>query len=144
MAPSVSSSDVRSNDWNAEVSRALLELKERVAFLDEDGQRHFQILVEEIEELSHLRPRLFRWTRVNEWWSGKRLDLIWSRIHFAQLQLLAVAPLPVMRDLFEIVVEHCETLSVTDTARLRLIDLIQHRVIGSLSDENIGPALSWP
>jgi hypothetical protein len=81
---------------------------------------------------------------VNEWWSGKRLDVIWSRIHFAQLQLLAVAPLPVMRDLFEIVVEHSETLSATDTARLRLIDLIKNQVVGSLSDENIGPALSWP
>jgi len=137
-------SKYRSSDWNAEVSKALLELKGRVAFLDEDGRRHFQILVDEIANLSVQRPRLFRWSRVNEWWSGKRLDVIWSRIHFAQLQLLAVAPLPVMRDLFEIVVEHSETLSATDTARLRLIDLIKNQVVGSLSDENIGPALSWP
>jgi hypothetical protein len=131
-------------NWNAEVSKALLELNERVAHIDEDRRRQLHILIGEIESLASQRPQLFGWSRLREWWTGGRLDLLWSLIHEAQLQLLAVAPISVMRDLLEIVVEHSENLPPNDTARLRLIDFIKNRMKGPLSHEDIGVGISWP
>lgn len=73
---------------------------------------------------------------MKEWWTGSRIEESWGLLHQIQLELLATAPLPLMQELLEVVIEHCETLPTNDTARTQLIDFVG-RMQGPLTEADL-------
>lgn len=123
-------------EWSGELSKAFLQTSEWVRQLPEAHQSIPQALLDEVEETMKVRPSPFSPHRLGEWWSGSRIEATWSLLHQAQLEILETAPLALMQQLFEVVIEHGQGLNATDSARVQLADFIG-RMRGPLTDADI-------
>lgn len=124
-------------DWNGELSKSYLQTSEQVRSLPENKQPALRALLDEVEHIAESRPRTMSLRRLNEWWTGTRFEASWNLLHQVQLELLATAPLPLMQELFEIVLEHGQTLPANDPARTQLVNFINEWKPGPLRDEDI-------
>lgn len=130
--------DFRSHaKWSGELSKAYLQTSEWVNQLPEDRQPSLRALLDQIEQITKAKPPATSPQRLIEWWSGSRIEATWSLLHQVQLELLATAPLSLMQQLLEVVVEHCQALPANDTARTQLGNFISQRMQGPLRDEDI-------
>jgi len=124
-------------EWNGELSKAYLETSEQVRLLPESKQPELRALLDEVDRIAKSRPPVLSLRRLNEWWTGTHIEASWNLLHQVQLELLATAHLPQMQELFEIVIEHGETLPVKDPARIQLVNFINELKSGSLKDHDI-------
>jgi hypothetical protein len=124
-------------DWSGELSKAFLQTSEWVRQLPQEQQLSTQNLLNEVETIMSARPSPMSPHRLAEWWSGSRTEATWSLLHQAQLDLLGIAPLTLMQQLLEVVLEHCQDLAANDTARIQLVNFISQRMQGPLREEDI-------
>lgn len=130
--------DLRSHaTWNGELSKAFLQTSEWVNQLPEDQQTPLLALLEQVEHISNARPPVMSPRRFIEWWSGSRIEVVWSLLHQVQLELLATAPLTLMQQLLEVVVEHCQALPTNDSSRTQLANFISQRMQGPLREDDV-------
>jgi hypothetical protein len=124
-------------DWSGELSKAFLQTSEWVRQLPEEQQGSTQSLLEEVEKTMSSRPTPLSPHRLVEWWSGSRTEATWSLLHQVQLELLRTAPLALMQQLFEVVIDHCQGLPANDAARIQFINFTSQRPSGPLREEDI-------
>jgi hypothetical protein len=124
-------------DWNGELSKAFLQTSEWVRQFPEDQKISIQLLLGEVEQVMASRPAPFRAHHLVEWWSGSRTEATWSLLHQVQLELLRTAPLALMQQLFEVVMDHCQSLPANDTARIQFLNFISQRPVSPLREEDI-------
>lgn len=124
-------------DWSGELSKAFLQTSEWAKQLSEEQQLAIRSLLDEVEKTMNSRPAPLSPHRLVEWWSGSRTEATWSLLHQAQLDLLRIAPLALMQQLLEVVIERCNGLAANDTARMQLSNFISQRMQGPLREEDI-------
>jgi len=127
----------RHADWSGELSKAFLQTAEWVRQLPELQRNTTQPLLDGVEKAMSARPTPLSLHRLAEWWSGSRTEATWSLLHQVQLELLRTAPLALMQQLFELVIEHCQGLPVNDAARIQFVNFINQRTAGPLREEDI-------
>jgi hypothetical protein len=124
-------------DWSGELSKAFLQTSEWVRQLPEGQRESTQTLLDEVETTMSSRPSTFSPHRLAEWWSGSRTEATWSLLHQVQLELLRTAPLALMQQLFEVVIDHCQGLPSNDAARIQFMNFTSQRPAGPLRAEDI-------
>lgn len=135
--------------WNSEITARLLEAREHPAKMP--SSPHIEAMLEHVEVCMSSRPPLGSWQRLTEWWSGDRIEEVWSHLNQADIEMVAAAPPELFQEYLERAVRWAEALPVDDVARSRLeayvgtlkapalsqadvqIDAEIHDVIGSLN-----------
>ena len=124
-------------EWNGELAKAFLQISEWARQLPEVQRSSVQPLLDEVEEVMSSRPSPLSRRRIAEWWSGSRTEATWSLLHQVELELLRTAPLGLMQQLFEVVIDHCQSLPANDAARIQFVNFTIQRTSGPLREEDI-------
>jgi hypothetical protein len=112
--------------WVQEAENRLLVIERRLPLVGADNRSELTELLAATKQLIADRPRALTLRSVTEWWTGTRIERVWSQLHQCETELLAVAPPQLLDVLLEEAVEAASYLPSDDPARQRLSDFVKN------------------